>query len=111
MSTAMPPRSSAAAGLPTIRCSTHCAYKTMHSRSRDRRPAAFQILNQNGQPINCPPGGGNTCATTPWGTVDRTFTKALTTGASLQALSDDKVLGHNNNFVIGTSVDRSKIGF
>src|SRR5499426_2671044 len=73
--------------------------------------AAFQILNQNGQPINCPPGGGNTCATTPWGTVDRTFTKALTTGASLQALSDDKVLGHNNNFVIGASVDRSKIGF
>src|SRR5215471_8619801 len=51
-----------------------------------RPPAAdFQILNQNGQPINCPPGGGNTCATTPWGTVDRTFTKALTTGASLQA--------------------------
>src|SRR5262249_38467173 len=35
----------------------------------------------------------------------------LTTGASLQALSDDKVLGHDNNFVIGASVDRSKIGF
>src|SRR5262249_26116401 len=33
------------------------------------------------------------------------------TGASLQALSDDKVLGHDNNFVIGGSVDRSKIGF
>jgi iron complex outermembrane receptor protein len=29
----------------------------------------------------------------------------------LQALSDDKVLGHDNNFVIGASVDRSKIGF
>ena len=77
-----------------------------------RPPAAnFQILNQNGQPIPCPPGGGNTCATTPWGTVDRTFTKALTTGASLQALNDDKVLGHDNYFVIGASVDRSKIGF
>src|SRR5712671_3714109 len=77
-----------------------------------RPPAAdFQILNQNGQPIPCPPGGGNTCATTPWGTVDRTFTKGLTTGASLQALSDDKVLGHDNYFVIGASVDRSKIGF
>src|SRR5262249_44597899 len=73
--------------------------------------AAFQILNQNGQPIPCPPGGGNTCATTPWGTVDRTFTKGLTTGASLQALGDDKVFGHDNNFVIGASVDRSKIGF
>jgi iron complex outermembrane recepter protein len=77
-----------------------------------RPPAAdFQILNQNGQPIPCPPGGGNTCASTPWATVDRTFSKALTTGASLQALSDDKVLGHDNNFVIGASVDRSKIGF
>ena len=77
-----------------------------------RPPAAdFQILNQSGQPINCPPGGGNTCATTAWGTVDRTFTKGLTTGASLQALGDDKVFGHDNNFVIGASVDRSKIGF
>jgi iron complex outermembrane recepter protein len=77
-----------------------------------RPPAAdFQILNQNGQPIPCPPGGGNTCATTPWGTADRTFTKGLTTGASLQALNDDKVLGHDNYFVIGASVDRSKIGF
>src|SRR5262249_54082416 len=66
--------------------------------------AAFQILNQNGQPINCPHGSGNTCATTPWGTVDRTFTKGLTTGASLQGLNDDKVLGHDNNFVIGASV-------
>jgi len=73
--------------------------------------AAFQILTQNNQPIPCPPGSGDTCATTPYGTVDRTFTKALTTGASLQALSDDKVFGHDNNFVIGASVDRSKIGF
>src|SRR5262249_38879112 len=72
--------------------------------------ASFQILNQNNQPIPCPPGSGN-CATTPWGTFDRTFTKALTTGASLPALSDDKVFGHDNNFVIGASVDRSKIGF
>jgi iron complex outermembrane recepter protein len=77
-----------------------------------RPPAAnFQLLNQNGQSIPCPPGSGNTCATTPWGTVDRTFTKALTTGASLQGLNDDKVFGHDNYFVIGASVDRSKIGF
>jgi iron complex outermembrane receptor protein len=73
--------------------------------------AAFQILNPNGQPIPCPPGGGNTCATTPWGTVDRTYTNAMTTGAVLQALNDDKVFGHDNNFIIGASVDRSKIGF
>ena len=51
-----------------------------------RQPAAnFQLLNQNNRPINCPPGPGNTCATTPWGTVDRTWTNAITTGASLQA--------------------------
>ena len=73
--------------------------------------ANFQILNPNNQPINCPPGTGNTCARTPWGTVDRTFTNAMTTGASLQALNDDKVFAHGNYFVIGASVDRSKIGF
>jgi iron complex outermembrane receptor protein len=71
----------------------------------------FQILNLRGQPINCPPGTGNTCARVPWGTVDRTWTNAITTGASLQALNDDKVLGHGNYFTIGASVDRSKIGF
>jgi iron complex outermembrane receptor protein len=35
----------------------------------------------------------------------------MTTGALLQALNDDKVFGHDNYFVIGASVDRSKIGF
>ena len=73
--------------------------------------ANFQILNPNNQPINCPPGTGNTCARVPWGTVDRTLTNAMTTGASLQALNDDKVFGHDNYFTIGGSVDRSKIGF
>jgi iron complex outermembrane recepter protein len=76
------------------------------------QPAAnFQILNQNNRPINCPPGPGNTCATTPWGTVDRTWTNAITTGASLQGINDDKLFGHDNYFTIGGSVDRSKIGF
>jgi iron complex outermembrane recepter protein len=76
------------------------------------QPAAnFQIIGQNNQPINCPPGTGNTCARVPWGTVDRTFTNAMTTGASLQGLNDDKVFGHDNFFTIGASVDRSKIGF
>ena len=77
-----------------------------------RQPAAnFQLLNQNNRPINCPPGPGNTCATTPWGTVDRTWTNAITTGASLQGINDDKIFGHDNYFTIGGSVDRSKIGF
>ncbi len=73
--------------------------------------ANFQILNASNQPINCPPGSGNTCASTPWGTVDRTWTNAITTGASLQGINDDKILGHDNYFTIGGSVDRSKIGF
>jgi iron complex outermembrane recepter protein len=101
-------RCSAAAGNPLF--NTLCLENDAFPQPRPPA-AAFQILNQSGQPINCPPGSGNTCAATPWAAVDRTFTKGLTTGASLQALSDDKVLGHDNNFVIGASVDRSKIGF
>ena len=83
----------------------------MNSRSRDRRrpPSRSSIRTASRSIVRL--GGGNTCATTAWGTVDRTFTKALTTGASLQALGDDKVFGHDNNFVIGASVDRSKIRF
>jgi iron complex outermembrane receptor protein len=73
--------------------------------------ANFQILNANNQPINCPPGSGNTCATTPWGTVDRTFTNGLAAGGTLQATNDDKILGHNNYFTIGGSIDHSNIGF
>jgi iron complex outermembrane recepter protein len=73
--------------------------------------ANFQIFNANNQAINCPPGNGNTCATTPWGTVDRTFTNALTTGGTLQATSDNKIFGHDNYFTIGASIDHSKINF
>ena len=73
--------------------------------------ANFQILNSNNQPINCPPGTGNTCARTPWATIDRTFTNALTAGGTLQATNDDKIFGHDNYFTIGGSIDRSKISF
>ena len=72
--------------------------------------ANFQILNANNRPINCPPGSGNTCATTPWGTVDRTWTNALTTGGTLQATNDDKIFGHDNYVTIGGSIDHSNIG-
>jgi iron complex outermembrane receptor protein len=73
--------------------------------------ANFQVLNANNQPINCPPGTGNTCARVPWGTVDRTWTSARTIGGSLQAINDDKIFGHGNYFTIGTSMDRSRISF
>ena len=43
--------------------------------------------------------------------MDRTWTNAITTGASLQGINDDKLFGHDNYFTIGGSVDRSKIGF
>src|SRR5262249_20340462 len=73
--------------------------------------ANFQILTQSNQPINCPPGVGNACARTPWGTVDRTSTNALTIGGSLQGINDDKIFGHGNYFTAGASIDHSKIGF
>jgi iron complex outermembrane receptor protein len=99
------------------RCSGNAANPLFNTLclQNDRFPpqpqANFQLLNQNNQSINCPPGMGNTCARVPWGTADRTWTNAITTGASLQGLNDDKVFGHDNYFTIGGSVDRSKIGF
>jgi iron complex outermembrane receptor protein len=99
------------------RCSGNAANPLFNTLclQNDRFPqqpqANFQLLNQNNQPINCPPGTGNTCGRVPWGTFDRTWTNAITTGASLQGLNDDKVFGHDNYFTIGGSVDRSKIGF
>ncbi len=77
-----------------------------------RPPAAsFQILNAANQPIPCPPGAGNTCATTPFGTVDRTRTDATTFGFSLQAANNDKIFGHGNNFIVGGSIDHGDVKF
>lgn len=71
----------------------------------------FAVLDQNNNPIPCPPGSGNTCATVPYGTIDRTFTDAITVGASLQATNDAAIFGHNNRFTIGTSIDHSWTNF
>ena len=78
-----------------------------------RQPAAnFQLLNQNNQPINCPPGPARTRAQPRLGARSiAPGPRRCTTGASLQGINDDKVLGHDNYFIIGGSVDRSKIGF
>jgi len=62
----------------------------------------------NNQPIICPPGSGNTCTRRP-GRLSTHFTNALTTGGTLQATNDDKILGHNNYFIIGGSIDHSTI--
>ena len=42
----------------------------------------FVVLDQNNNPIPCPPGVGNTCAPVPYGTLDRTNTNSITVGAS-----------------------------
>ncbi|MGD0641100.1 MAG: TonB-dependent receptor [Roseiarcus sp.] len=41
------------------------------------------------------------------GEIDRTKTQSTTYGAALQATNTDKILGHDNQFVIGGSVDYS----
>ncbi|MFL6951675.1 MAG: TonB-dependent receptor [Xanthobacteraceae bacterium] len=71
----------------------------------------FAILDQNNNPIPCPPGAGNTCAGVPYGTIDRTSTDTLTVGSSVQLASDTKLLGHNNHFIVGGSIDHGKTSF
>ena len=73
--------------------------------------ANFQILGPNNQPISCPPGPANQCAVTPYGTLDRTQTNALTVGGSLQATSNAKLFEHGNQFTVGLSIDRSSSEF
>jgi iron complex outermembrane receptor protein len=67
----------------------------------------FAILDQNNNPIPCPPGSGNTCNSTPYGTLDRTADKNGTIGASLQLTGTAPLLGHGNHFIAGASVDAS----
>src|SRR5215813_14572868 len=71
----------------------------------------FAILDTNDNPIPCPPGSGNTCNTTPWGTIDRTANHATTLGASLQTASTERLFDHGNNFLIGGSIDYSQGNF
>ena len=39
------------------------------------------------------------------GQIDRTTTRSTTTGATLQATNTDQLFGHNNQFMVGTSID------
>src|SRR5215204_2021327 len=39
------------------------------------------------------------------GQIDRTTTSSVTTGATLQAANTDQLFGHNNQFMVGTSID------
>ena len=71
----------------------------------------FVVLDQNNNPIPCPPGAGNTCASVPYGTIDRTNTDTTTIGGSLQAGSDAALFGHSNRFTLGSSIDHSWTSF
>jgi hypothetical protein len=61
----------------------------------------FVVLDQSNNTIPCPPGSGNTCGSTPYGTLDRTATQATTVGASLQATSTGKLFDQDNHLVVG----------
>jgi iron complex outermembrane receptor protein len=71
----------------------------------------FAILDQSSNPIPCPPGTGNTCATVPFGTIDRTANRTTTLGASLQASSTERLFGHGNYLVVGGSIDHGLVSF
>jgi outer membrane receptor protein involved in Fe transport len=45
------------------------------------------------------------------GELDRTLTRSVSTGASLQATNTDQLFGHNNHFMVGTSFDSSVTRF
>jgi iron complex outermembrane receptor protein len=45
------------------------------------------------------------------GEIDRTWTSTNSFGGSLQAASSEKLFGHDNNFVVGMSVDRGLVQF
>jgi iron complex outermembrane receptor protein len=45
------------------------------------------------------------------GEIDRTWTTTNSFGGSVQAASSEQVFGHDNNFVIGVSVDRGLVQF
>jgi iron complex outermembrane receptor protein len=68
-------------------------------------PASLVLLDQNGQSI--PFAGENVS----YGTIDRTRTRALTAGLTLQAANNGKIFGHDNYLTFGGSVDRSAITF
>jgi iron complex outermembrane receptor protein len=45
------------------------------------------------------------------GEIDRTWTSTNSFGGSLQAASSERLLGHDNNFAVGASVDRGLVQF
>ena len=96
MSTATTPTSSAAAHRVNVQHAVPGG-----RRLPGRPPAQRQTQRPATSRSLAPPGAGNHLRVTPYGTVDRTHTNALTLGGSLQATNDDKVFGHDNYFIVG----------
>jgi iron complex outermembrane recepter protein len=65
------------------------------------------LIGLDGRPV---PATG-ALATSVLGEIDRTSTAANGFGGSLQASTSDKVLGHDNRFVVGTSIDNGRALF
>ena len=75
-------------------------------------PNTFSNLNATTGP-NVPNAGALGAAANlgVLGEIDRTSTTTNSFGGSVQAASSEQVFGHDNNFVIGTSVDRGLVQF
>ena len=76
--------------------------------------AAFQVQGLDGRPVGCPPlvaGQNRLCNGIPYGSLDRTRTRAQTRGASLQATRTAPLFGRTNLFVAGLSLDRGRARF
>jgi iron complex outermembrane receptor protein len=76
--------------------------------------AAFQVLGPGGAPVGCPPpaaGQGQPCQGVAYGTVDRTHTRTVTAGVSLQAVREAPLFGRTNLFTAGFSLDESHVRF
>ncbi|MDB5458007.1 MAG: TonB-dependent receptor [Caulobacter sp.] len=80
-----------------------------------RPPAAdFQVLTASGAPIPCPPlvaGQTKGCNGVPYGSIDRTRTKATTYAAAAEASRSDPLLGRSNSFTLGVSLERATYAF
>jgi iron complex outermembrane receptor protein len=66
------------------------------------------LTTTNGQPVSA---AGPLASPNVLGEIDRTWTTTNSYGGSLQATNTDKVAGHDNHLVIGTSIDRGHVQF
>jgi iron complex outermembrane receptor protein len=66
------------------------------------------LVSANGQPV---PAAGPLAAPNVLGEIDRTWTSTNGYGGSLQATSMDRIFGHDNHLVVGTSLDRGRVQF